>query len=136
MPGLDFSELLVIGVVALIFVKPTEIPHLARRAGQMYGQLRRMADELRRSLVLEADRMDEETRLRNLHERRLKAEEDRRKAQAAAGEGTMAQPVPAPVEQPPSTAAAEPLPPGFSQEEWDDLPEHIREIVLRRRAAS
>lgn len=45
MLGLDFSELLIIGVVALIVVGPKELPQLMRTIGQWVGKARRMATE-------------------------------------------------------------------------------------------
>ncbi|MCE1236556.1 MAG: Sec-independent protein translocase protein TatB [Hyphomicrobiales bacterium] len=43
--GLDFSEILIIGVVALIVVGPKELPQLMRTVGQWAGKARRMAAE-------------------------------------------------------------------------------------------
>lgn len=43
--GLDFSEILIIGVVALIVVGPKELPQLMRTVGQWVGKARRMASE-------------------------------------------------------------------------------------------
>lgn len=45
MLGLDFSELLIIGVVALVVVGPKELPQLMRTIGQWVGKARRMASE-------------------------------------------------------------------------------------------
>lgn len=45
MLGLDFSELLIIGVVALIVVGPKELPQLMRSIGRWVGKARRMASE-------------------------------------------------------------------------------------------
>lgn len=45
MLGLDFSELIIIGVVALIVVGPKELPQLMRTIGQWVGKARRMATE-------------------------------------------------------------------------------------------
>jgi len=43
--GLDFSEILIIGVVALIVVGPKELPQLMRSIGRWIGKARRMASE-------------------------------------------------------------------------------------------
>lgn len=43
--GLDFSEILIIGVVALVVVGPKELPQLMRTVGQWAGKARRMASE-------------------------------------------------------------------------------------------
>jgi sec-independent protein translocase protein TatB len=44
-----WSELLVIGVVALVVVGPKDLPKLMRTAGQWAGRARTMADQFRRS---------------------------------------------------------------------------------------
>lgn len=134
--GLGFLELLVIGVVALVFVGPERLPTLARDLGRFVAQMRRAADELRRAFVLEADRMDEEDRLRKLKARRQQADAER--ARAEADTGGRAQPGSS------SVAAAEPhedaepayVPPGMTAEEWAGYPKHIRDRVLAQRRAS
>lgn len=83
MLGLGMGEMLIVAVVVLLVVGPDNLPQFARSAGKMYGQLRRTADDLRRSLVLEADRQDAEDRYQQLQERRRQAEEQRRKAEEA-----------------------------------------------------
>jgi sec-independent protein translocase protein TatB len=45
MLGLDFSELIIIGVVALVVVGPKELPQLLRTVGQWVAKARRMASE-------------------------------------------------------------------------------------------
>lgn len=143
MPGLDFAEILLVAVLALIFVGPERLPELARTLGKLYGQFRRQADELRRMLTLEADRMDEEQRLKQLIARRRAAEEARRRAQAA-GEATRAQQQPDeaaaaelvdPIE-PANDAPVDEIPPGFTPDQWADLPAHIKDIVRRRRTTT
>src|ERR1700755_1863312 len=44
-----WSELLIIGVVALVVVGPKDLPRLMRTAGQWAGRARHMADQFRRS---------------------------------------------------------------------------------------
>lgn len=83
MLGLGMGEMLIVAVVVLLVVGPDNLPQFARSAGKFYGQLRRTADDLRRSLVLEADRQDAEDRYQKLQERRRQAEEQRKKAQEA-----------------------------------------------------
>lgn len=155
MPGLDFTELLLVGIVALVFVGPERLPEMTRMLGRLYGQFRRSADELRRALTLEADRMDEEARLKGLIARRKKAEEERRRAAEARGDGARAQPDPAEAAVPepanrapaagdphaggaadvaPGDASTGEMPPGFTAEQWEELPAHIKDIVRRRRS--
>lgn len=45
MLGLDFSEILIIGVVALIVVGPKELPAMMRTVGQWVAKARRLASE-------------------------------------------------------------------------------------------
>ena len=82
MLGLGWGEILLVAAVALVVVGPERLPRLLRDLGRMYGQVRRTADELRRSFVLEAERQDAEERYQQLQERR--------RAQAAAQDATAA----------------------------------------------
>ena len=50
MLGLGWTELLVIGVVALVVIGPKELPAVMRRVGQFAGQVRRMGGEFQREL--------------------------------------------------------------------------------------
>ncbi|HMV69391.1 MAG TPA: Sec-independent protein translocase protein TatB, partial [Myxococcota bacterium] len=90
MTDIGFVELVLVAVVTLVFVGPEDLPEVIRYLGKMYGQFQRMAAELRRSFTLEADRMDEERRLRDLIRRRKEAEAERRAHDEA--HGTRAQP--------------------------------------------
>jgi sec-independent protein translocase protein TatB len=45
LPGIGFSEILVLGLAALIFVGPKDLPTLMRKLGQFIGKGRRMARE-------------------------------------------------------------------------------------------
>ena len=45
LPGIGFSEILVLGLAALIFVGPKDLPMLMRKLGQFIGKGRRMARE-------------------------------------------------------------------------------------------
>lgn len=83
MLGLGWGEIAIVAVVVLLVVGPDRLPQFARRAGQLYSQLRRTADEMRSALTLEADRQDAEERFKKLKERREKAEAERKAAEAA-----------------------------------------------------
>lgn len=52
---LSFSELLVVGVVALIVIGPKELPGLFRSAGRFTAKLRAMAREFSRAMESAAD---------------------------------------------------------------------------------
>lgn len=134
MPDLGLGELLVIGLVLLFAVGPERMPHAIRWLGKAYGQMRRAADELRRAFVLEADRLDEEERLRELRRRRQEATEKAKKqSDAPQAEAPVAQPDP---HAPPPAPPPDPIPPGFTNEEWGELPDHVKEIVRRRSAGA
>jgi sec-independent protein translocase protein TatB len=153
MPGLDFTELLLVGILILLFVGPERMPHVVRMLGRLYGQFRRSADELRKALVLEADRMDEEERLRALVRQRKEAEARRQAEQASGAEAdpSVATPQPQPQSVPavvtPSEARdpaaegegspnLEEVPEGFSEDEWVTLPESVKLLVRQRQGAT
>jgi sec-independent protein translocase protein TatB len=48
--GISFSELLLIGVVALLVFGPERLPEVLRMVGKLTGQLRKTSDQLRREL--------------------------------------------------------------------------------------
>jgi sec-independent protein translocase protein TatB len=75
----DLSKLLLIGVVALIFIPPKDLPQALRQLGRLLGQARRMATDFRAQF-------DEALRESELHE--LKDEFAHLK-QKASLEGTM-----------------------------------------------
>ena len=52
---LGWTELLLIGIVALIVVGPKELPVLFRKAGQFAGKIRGMAREFSRAMNNAAD---------------------------------------------------------------------------------
>lgn len=132
MTSLGLGELLVIGIVLLLFVGPERLPYVTRNLGRAYATVRRSAEELRRALVLEADRLDEEDRLKTLRERRNRIEQE---ARAQHVDGTVPQ-SPRLVEPPADDAMevieVEVVPEGFTPDEWADVPEHVRELVRRR----
>ena len=64
MLGLGWTEMLVIGVVALIFIGPKDLPVVMSRAGKIIGQIRRMGSEFQRE-INKTTGMDEVRNLRN-----------------------------------------------------------------------
>jgi sec-independent protein translocase protein TatB len=64
MLGLSWTELLVIGVVALIVIGPQELPTVMKKVGQFVGQIRRMGNEFQRELNRTTG-LDEVKNLRN-----------------------------------------------------------------------
>lgn len=47
LPGIGFTEILVLGLAALIFIGPKDLPLMMRKLGQFVGKGRRMAREFR-----------------------------------------------------------------------------------------
>jgi sec-independent protein translocase protein TatB len=136
--GLGLGEIVLIGVVLLLFVGPERLPGFMRQVGKYYAQIRRTSDDLRRAFTLEADRMDADERYAKLQERRRQAEEARRKAaEEAAAKGQAVQPPthapstkPAPHDTDPEAPAPRlDLPPGVTPEEWQKLPPHVRDLL-------
>lgn len=52
---IGFSELLVIGVVALIVLGPERLPKVARTAGHLFGRLQRYVSEVKQQVKQEMD---------------------------------------------------------------------------------
>lgn len=55
---IGWSELLVLGAIALIVVGPKDLPMMLRRLGQFVGQAKRMAREFQRTMEDAADQAD------------------------------------------------------------------------------
>ena len=69
----DMGKLLLIGVVALIFIPPKDLPNALRTLGRLIGQARRMASDFQ-SQFSEALREAELSQLKNdLHDLKTKA---------------------------------------------------------------
>ena len=82
MLNFGFLEILIVVVLALVVVGPERLPIVVRYLGRQYGKLLRASQELRRSFVLEAERVDAEERqkeLQKIREKRKKEEENNRK---------------------------------------------------------
>jgi sec-independent protein translocase protein TatB len=59
--GLSFAEMIVILLVALICVRPKDIPRLFSKLGRMYGKLNRQLGEAKR-MMSEAEEIDDADR--------------------------------------------------------------------------
>ena len=59
--SLGTSELILIGIVALIFLGPRRLPEIARKAGKIMSELRGTANEFRQTWEKEVD-FEEETK--------------------------------------------------------------------------
>jgi sec-independent protein translocase protein TatB len=64
---IGFSELLVIGVVALIVIGPERLPKVARTAGLLFGRLQRYVNDVKADIQREME-LDELKKLRSQFE--------------------------------------------------------------------
>jgi len=62
-----FSELVVIGLVALVVLGPKRLPEMARAAGRWTGRIRRFVDDVKRDMSSEL-RREELAELRQVHQ--------------------------------------------------------------------
>jgi sec-independent protein translocase protein TatB len=69
--GVDFSEIMVIMIVALIVIGPERLPKVARTMGEWWGKLQRYINRIKMDVTTSME-LDE---LRDL-ERKIKAEAD------------------------------------------------------------
>jgi sec-independent protein translocase protein TatB len=44
--GIGFSELVLIGLILIIFIKPEDLPKFFRSAGKLYGRMKRAYDDI------------------------------------------------------------------------------------------
>ena len=44
--GIGFGEILVILLIAIVFIRPEDLPKFLRSAGRLYGQIKRMYNEV------------------------------------------------------------------------------------------
>jgi sec-independent protein translocase protein TatB len=64
MLGLGWTEMMVIGIAALIFIGPKDLPVVMNRVGKIVGQIRRMGNEFQRE-INKTTGLDEVRNLRN-----------------------------------------------------------------------
>lgn len=62
-----FSELVVIGLIALVILGPKRLPEMARAAGRWMARLRRFVDDVKRDMNSEL-RREELAELRSVHQ--------------------------------------------------------------------
>lgn len=56
--GIEFSEFLIIGIVALIVLGPERLPKVARTAGHLFGRLQRYAADIKQQVKQEMEAED------------------------------------------------------------------------------
>ncbi|WNW12977.1 Sec-independent protein translocase protein TatB [Pseudomonas sp. DTU_2021_1001937_2_SI_NGA_ILE_001] len=110
--GISFSELLLVGLVALLVLGPERLPGAARTAGLWIGRLRRSFNAIKQEVEREIGADEIRRQLHNEHI--LSLEEEARKLfnppqeEALNRDAAAAEPNPQPVELQPQTPAAEP----------------------------
>ena len=57
--NLGFSELLILGVIILVFIGPKELPEVARVIARMLNELKRTTSDLRETLLEPKRQIDE-----------------------------------------------------------------------------
>ena len=86
LPSLGMPELVIILVIALIIFGPRKLPELGRSLGKSIGEFRKASNELKSTL-------EEEIRMEEQKEQRVKMEAEQSSA-IAAGAGAPAPPIP------------------------------------------
>lgn len=117
---IGFSEMLVIGVVALIVIGPERLPRVARTVGHLIGRLQRYVADVKADINREVE-LDELRKMRDtvkdaatniessVNAELTKAETELNSAaQAMTGEPSATSTVPTPESPPASTAAVAP----------------------------
>jgi sec-independent protein translocase protein TatB len=92
MLDVGWTELLVIGALALIVVGPRDLPHLLRQVGRWVGQIKRMAREFQRSME-DAARETDLTNMKELRDLRKDIGGLDFRQQAAKAQSYLKQPV-------------------------------------------
>lgn len=111
--GISFSELLLVGLVALLVLGPERLPGAARTAGLWIGRLRRSFNAIKQEVEREIGADEIRRQLHNEHI--LSLEEEARKLFSPPNEDVLnrdvpaAEPDPQPIELQPEPAAPEPL---------------------------
>lgn len=77
---IGFSELLVIGIVALVVIGPERLPKVARTAGQWLGRLNRYVSQVKQDI-------DRDMRLEELRKMQQEMKDTAQKYEIMAGEG-------------------------------------------------
>lgn len=116
-PGIGATELLVIGIIALLVVGPKDLPLLMRRVGEFMGKARRMAadfrasfDEMARQSELDELRKEVEALRTGSMARPLGAETEATFRQISDDLNRPAAPTASPAVQSPQTPPAIPAP--------------------------
>ena len=47
--GIGFGEILIVLLIAIIFIRPEDLPKFLRAAGRLYGQIKKMYSEAKQA---------------------------------------------------------------------------------------
>lgn len=118
---ISFTELLVIGVVALIVIGPERLPRVARTLGLLFGRAQRYVSEIKADInnqlkLEELRKLEEEMRAKAQNAEHVIIEETRRTEQEFRSAAELAAPAEAPAaEATTQNTAAQPEPAGETQ---------------------
>lgn len=135
MLDIGWTELLVIGALALIVVGPRDLPHLLRSVGQTVGKIKRMAREFQRS-VEDAARDTDVTALKEMRDLKKDIGGFDFRQQAAKAQSYMNQPVKTEAGKAKAAAAATAAAGAAAEAKTADAPAAPVEPEERRPAAS
>lgn len=114
LPGIGFSEILLIGLAALIIIGPKDLPMMMRKIGQIMGKGRRMAREFQAAF-------DDIARQSELDELKKEIQALRKSNTLASAQDDLAA-YEADVNSAVMREAAPPSPPAVAPEPKDELP--------------
>lgn len=82
--GIGTSELILIGIVAILVVGPEKLPGIMRTMGKVLAEFKRMSTDVKSTIDSEMRRLEEDERKKELELARKKAAEQAAAAKAAA----------------------------------------------------
>ena len=66
--GIGFGEILIVLLIAIIFIRPEDLPKFLASAGRLYGQIKRMYNEIIRAKDKIIKEIDKESSLDDTRE--------------------------------------------------------------------
>ena len=60
--NIDIGHMILLGIIALIFIGPKQLPEVARTIGRLIGELKRASDEVTGSFLTTREKMDQASR--------------------------------------------------------------------------
>ncbi|MDR1430052.1 MAG: hypothetical protein LBI85_07150 [Spirochaetaceae bacterium] len=119
--GIGFSELVLIGLILIIFVKPEDLPKFFRTLGKLYGQLKKAYDDVVSVKDKILKEIDDAATLEEKPAAPVAAGASTTTAAAVSTSAAAAKPVPAPLLEPPAEKAEPEAP--HDRKTQDETPE-------------